>query len=114
MRRDADAVVHQHQRRAEVFPGDAAGVWPTVVVPAGFTLAGGVQITPIPGATTTFSASPTPTPTSVLAQQSGLAVAAAAASVNTTSWSTEAETSCMNAVMALKGKASNPAGMAVC
>jgi len=111
MRRDADAAVHQHQKRGDILN---VGVWPTVVVPAGFTLAGGVQITPASVASNVFNSPASPTPTSVLAQQSGAAVAAAAASVNTTTWNAEAEKSCMNAVMALKGKATNPAGLAVC
>lgn len=113
LRREADAAVHQHEKRNDVFnaPG---GLWPTVVVPAGYTLAGGVQITPASVASNAFRSTATPTPTSVLAQQSGAAVAAAAASVNTTQWNTEAEKACMSAVMNLKGKASNPAGLAVC
>jgi hypothetical protein len=113
MRREADAVVHQRERRNDVFnaPG---GVWPTVVVPAGFTLAGGVMITPASTATKTANIPATATPSTALAAQSGLAQAAAAKSVNTTQWSAEAEQSCMTAVMNLKGKSSNPAGLAVC
>jgi hypothetical protein len=113
LRREADAVVHQREKRNGVFnaPG---GVWPTVVIPAGFTLAGGVMITPATTPTKTASIPATATPTSALAQQSGSAQGAAAKSVNTTQWTQEVEKSCMTAVMDLKGKSSNPAGLAVC
>jgi len=109
MRREADNVLHQREKRNDVF-GAQNGVWPTVVVPPGFTLAAGVEITPIPGASTTFAAVPT----------GSAAVAAAsqpsenAVNVDPTKWNAQAEQACMTSVMDLKGKASNPAGLAVC
>lgn len=108
MRRDAHSVLHQREKRNDVF-GAQNGVWPTVVVPPGFTLAAGVQITPIPGATTTVVAVPTGTATVAAAQQSANAV-----NVDPTKWNAQAEQACMTSVMNLKGKSSNPAGLAVC
>jgi len=119
MRRDADAALHEHMRReAEVVNHEfekrndvfnaPGGVWPTVVVPAGFTLAGGVMLTAEPTTTTqTISASGT----AAAAIQSQ---AAADAAKNVSSWEVQAQMSCMTAVMSLKGKSSNPAGLAVC
>jgi hypothetical protein len=120
MRRDADAAVHEHMRReADVVNHEFAkrndvfnapgGVWPTVVVPAGFTLAGGVMLT----------AEATPRPTQTISA-SGTAAAAIQSQAaqdaikNVTGWEMQAQMSCMTAVMSLKGKSSNPAGLAVC
>lgn len=89
--------------------GAQNGVWPTVVVPPGYTLAAGVQITPIPGATNSFVASPTGTAIVAATQQS-----ANAATIDPTKWSAQAEKACMTSVMNLRGKSSNPAGLAVC
>jgi hypothetical protein len=113
MRREAEALVHQYEKRNDVFnaPG---GVWPTVVVPAGFTLAGGVMLTPASTPTATATLRATTTPSTALAQQSATAQMAAEKSVNSTQWTAEAEQACMSAVMDLKGKSSNPAGLAVC
>jgi hypothetical protein len=113
MRRDADNAVRNLAKRSDVFGPAGNGVWPTVAVPAGFTLAAGVEITPIPGFTA-VTATPTP-----VAQSNGIAtpvpqVAAAAASVTPSQWNAEADAACMTAVMNLKGKSSNPAGLAVC
>lgn len=108
MRRDADSVLHQREKRNDVF-GAQNGVWPTVVVPPGFTLAAGVQITPIPGATNTFVAVPTGTAVVAAPQQSANAV-----NVDPTKWNAQAEQACMTSVMNLKGKSSNPAGLTVC
>jgi len=108
MRRDADAAVHQHAKRslssADVL-GQPAGLWPTVTVPSGFTLAAGVELTPAPGM-----------PTSILA----LAATATAApllangSIDTTLWDAQAGMACMNAINMLNGNASNPTGLAAC
>jgi hypothetical protein len=119
MRRDADHAVRNLAKRSDVFGPAGNGVWPTVVVPAGFTLAAGVEITPIPGVTNTFASAVTATPTPA-AQSNGVATpvpqvaAAAAASVTPSQWNAQAEAACMNAVMKLKGMSSNPAGLAVC
>lgn len=82
-----------------------------MVVPPGFTLAGGVEITQVPGATNTFTSAPTGVPATATAapQESANAV-----NVNPQTWNAQAEQACMTSVMNLKGKASNPAGLAVC
>ncbi|TID26932.1 gb [Venturia nashicola] len=108
MRRDADSVLHQREKRNDVF-GAENGAWPTVVVPPGFTLAAGVQITPIPGATNTFVNVPTGTAIVAASQQS-----TNSATMDSTKWNEQAEQACMTAVMNLRGKSSNPAGLAVC
>lgn len=120
MRRDADAALHEHMRReADVVNHEFAkrddvfnapgGVWPTVVVPAGFTLAGGVMLTAEATPTPTQAKSTTGTAVAAIQPQ-----AAADAASNATSWEMQAQMSCMTAVMSLKGKSSNPAGLAVC
>ncbi|RDI82710.1 hypothetical protein Vi05172_g7169 [Venturia inaequalis] len=108
MRRDADSVLHQREKRNDVF-GAQNGAWPTVVVPPGFTLAAGVQMTSIPDATNTFVAVPTGTSIAAVPQQS-----ANTATADPTKWNSQAEQACMTSVMNLKGKSSNPAGLAVC
>jgi hypothetical protein len=116
MRRDANDAVHQREKRNDVF-GPTRGIWPTVVVPPGFTLAAGVEITAIPGVTNTFvNGSPaqvTPAPSQGVAtpvpQQ-----AAAPASISPAEWNAQADQACMTSVMNLRGKATNPAGLAVC
>ncbi|KIW08714.1 uncharacterized protein PV09_00658 [Verruconis gallopava] len=109
MRREANAVLHEFGKRGDVFnaPG---GIWPTVVVPAGYTLAAGVMLTTASVTTTTATAAAS----AAAATSSGAALVEAAKSVNSTQWTAEAESSCMTAVMNLKGQASNPAGLAVC
>ena len=108
MRREADAAVHQHAKRtlsaADVF-GQPGGVWPTVTVPSGYTLAGGVELTPIPGM---------PTPTLALAATATAAPLLANGSIDTTQWNTEATTACMNAIDMLNGNSSNPTGLVAC
>lgn len=106
-------MLHMREKRHDVF-GAPGGNWPTVVVPAGFTLAGGVMLTPASTPTLTGTVASAATPASAVATASGAAQVAAAKSVNTTSWTTEADTACMSAVMNLKGNSSNPAGLAVC
>jgi hypothetical protein len=108
MRREADNAVHQREKRNDVF-GPQNGVWPTVVVPPGFTLAAGVEITAIPGATNTFSSAPTGSAATTAPQQSANAV-----NVDPAKWNAQAEQACMTSVMNLRGKSSNPAGLAVC
>jgi flagellar basal body rod protein FlgF len=108
MRREADAAVHQHAKRtlstADVF-GQPGGVWPTVTVPSGFTLAGGVELTPIPGMpTSTLALAATPTAAPLLAN----------GSIDTTQWNAEAHTACMNAMDMLNGNSSNPTGLVAC
>lgn len=118
MRRDADMVVHQRKKRADVF-GAPGGVWPTVVVPPGFTLAAGVEITPIPGIFNTFASIPTATPTpgappasvaTPLLPQSG----PSPGTINPVETTAQVDQACMTAVMSLKGNSGNPAGLAVC
>jgi len=118
MRRDADEAVHQREKRNDVF-GTANGVWPTVVVPPGFTLAAGVEITPIPGSSNTFVSTATGTATPSLAVSSaGVATPVPqqgiAASISPAQWNAQADQACMTAVMNLRGKSSNAAGLAVC
>jgi hypothetical protein len=79
--------------------------WPTVSIPAGFTLAAGIQITPVPAmAVTGVSGS--------AALES--AVAAATPSVDPAAWNVEADQSCQVAVDQLNGKSSSVSGMAAC
>lgn len=108
MRRNADAAVHENEKRtlstADVF-GRPSGVWPTVTVPTGFTLAAGVELTPLPGS---------PTPILALAATATGAPLLANGSIDTTTWDAEAETACMNAMDMLNGNASNPTGLVVC
>lgn len=105
MRREADAAVLEKRTlsTADVF-GRPSGVWPTVTVPSGFTLAAGVELTPIPGS---------PTSTLALAAATG-APLLANGSIDTTQWDAEAETACMNVMDMLNGNASNPTGLVVC
>jgi hypothetical protein len=121
MRRDADSAVRKIEKRNDVFGPARNGVWPTVVVPPGFTLAAGVEITPIPGVKNTFvspsvaTVTPGPaTPSSGVATPVPQAAAAAVASISPAEWNAQADTACMTAVMQLRGKSSNPAGLAVC
>lgn len=108
MRRDADAAVHQRAKRtlstADVF-GQPGGVWPTMTVPSGFTLAGGVELTPVPGM---------PTSTLALAATATAAPLLANGSIDTTQWNAQASTACMNAIGMLNGNASNPTGLVAC
>jgi hypothetical protein len=119
MRRDADNAVHKKEKRYEALGAVGPVVWPTVVIPSGFTLAAGVEITPIPGLTNTFAsaATATTTPAPVASPSSGVASPLpqlAAASISPAQWNATADAACMTAVMNLKGKSSNPAGVAVC
>jgi hypothetical protein len=108
MRREADVVNHEFEKRNDVFnaPG---GVWPTVVVPAGFTLAGGVMLTSQPTSTATSTVVASGTAAVAIQLQ-----AASDALRNVSNWEVQAQMSCMTAVMSLKGKSSNSAGLAVC
>ncbi|KAF2435472.1 hypothetical protein EJ08DRAFT_580324 [Tothia fuscella] len=114
MRRDADNALRQKEKRNDVFGAINNGVWPTVVVPPGFTLAAGVEITPLPGVTNTFvggsPAQVTPAPSAGVATP----VPQQAASISPAEWNAQAEQACMTSVMSLRGKATNPAGLAVC
>jgi hypothetical protein len=106
LKRSASRTVDHLVRRADVFnaPG---GIWPTVAVPPGFTLAAGVEITPIPGMTVAIQ-SVTGTITGAGPEATALPVADPA------KWNAAAEAACMAAVNKLNGKADNPAGIAVC
>jgi hypothetical protein len=108
MRRDAEAAAekHQRQKRVDVF-GVPGGVWPTVAVPPGFTLAGGIEITPIPGMPTTLAAS-------VTAAAAAAVPTVANGSIDATAWNNKAETACVGAMQNLTGNAGNPSGLAVC
>ena len=108
MRRDADAAVHQHAKRtlstADVF-GQPGGVWPTMTIPSGFTLAAGLELTPVPGMSTpTLALAATATSTSLLAN----------GSIDTTQWDAQASAACMNAIDMLNGNSSNPTGLIAC
>jgi hypothetical protein len=107
MRREADEIKHEFAKRNDVFNA-RGGVWPTVVVPVGFTLAAGVMLTPNPTNTATSVPNASITGTPVQAK------AAAVTATNSASWNAQAQQSCMSAVMALQGTSSNPAGLAVC
>lgn len=108
MRREADAAIHQHAKRtlstADVF-GQPGGVWPTMTVPSGFTLAAGVALTPVPGIST---------PTLALAATATAAPLLSNGSIDTTQWDTSASAACMNAINLLSGNASNPTGLVAC
>jgi len=79
--------------------------WPTVSIPAGFTLAAGVQITPVPEmAVAGVSGS--------AALES--AVAAPTPSADPAAWNAEATENCQTAVDSLNGVASSVSGMAAC
>ena len=108
MRREADAAIHQHAKRtlstADVF-GQPGGVWPTMTVPSGFTLAAGVELTPIPGIST---------PTLALAATATAAPLLSNGSIDTTQWAADASAACMNAINMLNGNASNPTGLVAC
>jgi len=108
LRRDADAALHQKAKRtlstADVF-GRPGGVWPTVTVPSGYTLAAGVQLTPVPGQPTASLISP--------AEATGSALLTNG-SIDNAQWDTEAETACLNAMNSLNGNAGNPTGLVVC
>jgi hypothetical protein len=118
MRRDADNGVHKKEKRYEALGAVGPVVWPTVAIPSGFTLAAGVEITPLPGFTNTFASAVTATPVPAVASpSSGVATPVpqlAAASISPEQWNATADAACMTAVMALKGVSSNPAGVAVC
>jgi hypothetical protein len=82
-----------------------APLWPTVSVPAGFTLAAGVQITPLPAialSSVTGSAA------------LSAAIATATPAADPATWNNEAGQKCAEAVAKLGGKASNPSGLAAC
>lgn len=109
MRRQASRTVNQLARRNDVF-GASGGLWPTVAIPAGYTLAAGVQLTTLPGlafgieTNTAVSGGPTATP----------APSTNAPISDPAKWNAEAEQKCQDAVTKLEGKANNPSGLAVC
>jgi hypothetical protein len=87
--------------------GDVFGVtaWPTVSIPAGYTLAGGVEITSMP--------------VIAMSAVTGTAALSAAASAQTqiadpATWNQQVEAACQSAVDALNGNANNPSGMVAC
>jgi hypothetical protein len=82
-----------------------APLWPTVSVPAGFTLAAGVEITPLPA-----MALSSVTGSAALSS----AIASATPAADPATWNNEAGQKCAEAVAKLNGKASNPSGMAAC
>lgn len=108
MRREVDVAVHQHEKRtlstADVF-GQPGGVWPTMTIPSGYTLAAGVELTPVPGMST---------PTLALAATATAAPLLANGSIDTTQWDSEANAACINAITMLNGNASNPTGLVAC
>jgi hypothetical protein len=90
------------QSMADVFNAPS---WPTVSVPAGFTLAAGVQITPLPA-----MALSSVTGSAALSA----AIASATPAADPATWNNEAGQKCAEAVARLGGHASNPSGMAAC
>ncbi|KAF2401983.1 hypothetical protein EJ06DRAFT_555588 [Trichodelitschia bisporula] len=102
---------HLLHKRADVFnvPG---GIWPTVTVPAGFTLAAGVELTPLATASPTDSAGKPLSPSAALAAaalQTGLPNA-----FSSRAWDADASSACNASAGALGGKSSNPSGLCVC
>jgi len=89
-------------KRNDVFQ---ATVWPTVAIPAGYTLAGGIEITPIPNALAEGIAAG-------LALSGPAATATAFAEVQP--MNTQIDQKCLDAVAKLAGLATNPSGMAAC
>ncbi|KAF2668481.1 hypothetical protein BT63DRAFT_414486 [Microthyrium microscopicum] len=79
-----------------------APLWPTVTIPAGFTLAGGVEVTSLPAADI---------PTGSVALSSLAAVTQAA---DPATWNAQADQACSGVVMKLNGQAGNPSGMVAC
>jgi hypothetical protein len=106
IKREPTRTVDGLVKRTGVF-GAPNGTWPTVAIPAGFTLAAGVQLTPVPQAGSAGALG-----SAGLA--SALAAATAAPATDPAAWAKAAEEDCMAAVMKLQSKASNPAGLAVC
>jgi hypothetical protein len=90
------------QKRADVYQ---ASVWPTVAIPAGFTLAGGIQVTALPNAQAEGIAAG-------LALSGPAATATAFAEVQP--MNTQIDQKCIDAVAKLGGRANNPSGMAAC
>ena len=107
MRREADAAVQRHKRSVDVF-GVPGGIWPTIAVPPGFTLAAGVQITPVAGMPMVTSA-----PSAVAAAASAIPTLSNG-NIDAAAWNQKAQAACMAAMMALNGNAGNPSGIAVC
>jgi len=90
-------------KRGDVF--NAPSGWPTLPIPAGFTLAGGVEITPIPQmALSAVSGS------AALAS----AIAAATPAADPAAWNKEVDQKCQDAVDSLNGQSSSESGMAAC
>lgn len=81
-----------------------APVWPTVTIPAGFTLAGGVEVTPLPQMAVSGVSG------TGLAQ----AIAAATPAADPAAWNKEVEQKCTAAVEKLNANASSESGMSAC
>jgi len=81
-----------------------APVWPTVTIPAGFTLAGGVEVTPLPQMAVSGVSG------TGLAQ----AIAAATPAADPAAWNKEVEQKCTAAVEKLNAIASSESGMSAC
>jgi hypothetical protein len=103
MKREPTPTVNHLVKRGDVF--NAPSGWPTVSIPAGFTLAGGVEITPVAQmALSAVSGS------SALASE----MAAATPAVDPATWNKEVTQSCENAVQKLAGMAFSDTGMTAC
>jgi hypothetical protein len=102
MERDPTPTVQFMKRGVDVFN---APVWPTLSIPAGFTLAAGVEITAV--ASMAMSAV-----TGTAALES--AAAAATPAVDPATWNQQVDESCQNAVNKLDGVASSDSGLAAC
>lgn len=89
-------------KRADVF-GAPSGVWPTVLIPAGFTLAGGVEVTQLPNADFLIGSN-------ILTS----AVAIITGNAEPPQKNTKADLACMDAVVRLNGRATSASGMVAC
>jgi hypothetical protein len=102
MERDPTPTVQHMKRSVDVFN---APVWPTLPIPAGFTLAAGVEITAVASMAVTAV-------TGTAALES--AAAAATPAVDPATWNQQVDESCQTAVDKLNGQTSSDSGMAAC
>jgi hypothetical protein len=86
---------------------DVFGVtaWPTISIPAGYTLAGGVEITPMP-----VVAMSSVTGTAAFSS----AVSQATEVADPATWNQQVDAACQQAMNSLDGQADNPSGMVAC
>jgi hypothetical protein len=102
MKRQAPTPTSKLVKRNDVFN---TRVWPTVDIPAGFTLAGGVEVTPIAILATETMGGSVPLASAIAVQTP---------TADPAIWNTQADEKCKEAIRRLNGTASNPSGMAAC